>query len=190
MFSASKEPTFSLYTKDGDRKYLDAAERKQFIASLDTHEQSVRLLCLVLVYTGCRLTEALNLAPKHILATDRAVVVRSLKKRQKTIYRHIPIPDKLTDDLIALSRRRPDRLFAWQRTQALHYVKDSMKAIGINDKRSNARCLRHTFGTHGARCGVPLTVLQRWMGHTKLETTAIYTQILGAEERELAKRMW
>ena len=33
-------------------------------------------------------------------------------------------------------------------------------------------------------------VLQRWLGHSSLETTAIYPGVMGAEERLLARRMW
>jgi site-specific recombinase XerD len=32
--------------------------------------------------------------------------------------------------------------------------------------------------------------IQRWMGHARLETTAIYASVLGEEERILARRTW
>jgi len=37
--------------------------------------------------------------------------------------------------------------------------------------------------------GVPLNLIQRWMGHSRIETTAIYANAVGDEERALAKRM-
>ena len=42
--------------------------------------------------------------------------------------------------------------------------------------------LRHTFATNHTLAGDPLTLVQYWMGHSRLETTAIYTQV-GPEER-------
>jgi site-specific recombinase XerD len=50
--------------------------------------------------------------------------------------------------------------------------------------------LRHGFGLHAVRSGVPLNLVQRWLGHARMETTAIYLQAIGTEEREIAARMW
>ena len=33
-------------------------------------------------------------------------------------------------------------------------------------------------------------MIQRWLGHARLETTAIYLDVHGEEERELAMRVW
>jgi site-specific recombinase XerD len=38
--------------------------------------------------------------------------------------------------------------------------------------------------------GVPLNLLQRWLGHAQLTTTAIYANAIGPEERQIAERMW
>jgi integrase len=37
---------------------------------------------------------------------------------------------------------------------------------------------------------VPLPTLQKWLGHEDLNTTAIYAQAVGDEERQLASRLW
>lgn len=38
--------------------------------------------------------------------------------------------------------------------------------------------------------GVPLHVLQKWLGHAQLSTTAIYADAVGKEEQDIAARMW
>ena len=50
--------------------------------------------------------------------------------------------------------------------------------------------LRHGYGIHAIQCGVPLNLLQRWMGHADMSTTAIYANAIGAEEMAIAERMW
>ena len=50
----------------GRRKYLTEAERKAFLAAAGKAPRSVRTLCLVLAYTGCRITEALELTASRI----------------------------------------------------------------------------------------------------------------------------
>jgi integrase/recombinase XerD len=50
--------------------------------------------------------------------------------------------------------------------------------------------LRHGFGIAAVASAVPLTMIQKWMGHTDISTTAIYLDASGAEERLIAIRMW
>lgn len=188
--STKEKPAYSLYTPDGERKYLNGEERLEFIQCAQNQENSVRLLCLVLVMSGCRLSEALNLTQDHILTGENVILIRSLKKRGEICFRHIPVPHHTIAELALLGRIKPNRLFNWKRTRALFHVQQVMQQADITGIKATARGLRHTFGVHGIRCGIPLTLLQRWFGHAKIETTAIYTQIQGPEEREIAKRMW
>ena len=50
--------------------------------------------------------------------------------------------------------------------------------------------LRHGFGVAPIQAGIPLNLLQRWLGHAQLTTTAIYANAVGPEERNIAARMW
>lgn len=50
--------------------------------------------------------------------------------------------------------------------------------------------LRHSYGIHAIRSSVPLNLVQRWLGHASMSTTAIYLEAMGDEEREIAARMW
>jgi integrase/recombinase XerD len=52
------------------------------------------------------------------------------------------------------------------------------------------KALRHGFAVDAVLNGVPLNILQRWLGHAKIETTAIYASAIGEEERTLARRAW
>jgi integrase len=52
------------------------------------------------------------------------------------------------------------------------------------------KAFRHGFGASNIQAGIPVTLLQRWLGHARLSTTAIYTDVSGAEEFELAERYW
>jgi integrase/recombinase XerD len=33
-------------------------------------------------------------------------------------------------------------------------------------------------------------MLQKWMGHSKMEKTAIYANAMGQEQQQIAARMW
>ncbi len=49
--------------------------------------------------------------------------------------------------------------------------------------------LRHGFGV-AVSAGIPLNLVQRWLGHAPLTATAIYADAVGAEEKDIARRMW
>ena len=65
-----------------------------------------------------------------------------------------------------------------------------MGAADIRSLPATPKGLRHGFGVHAVMCGIPLNLIQKWLGHADIATTAIYTNVLGPEERAVAARMW
>jgi integrase/recombinase XerD len=65
-----------------------------------------------------------------------------------------------------------------------------MREAGIDSLPATPKGLRHGFGAHAVMSGIPLNLAQKWLGHADIATTAIYTDVLGPEERLLAARMW
>lgn len=185
----------TLHTQNGSRKYLDQAERSRFIAAASSATQPLRTLCLTLALTGCRISEALALTADSIRPDEGVIAFRSLKKRTKrVVVREVPVPKELLQDLLALSGGMPDageRLWRWGRVRAWQLVKAVMASGGIPPgPHATVKGLRHAFGLHAVRSGVPLNFVQRWLGHASMTTTAIYLQAIGPEERAIAERMW
>lgn len=185
----------SLHTPTGARKYLDAAERCRFITAAASAPLALRLLCLTLAHTGCRISEALAMTPDSLRPLEGVVAFRSLKKRSKfVVVREVPVPDAVIRDLVVLARnctRPEDRLWSWGRVRAWQLVKAMMASAGIRaGPHATIKGLRHAFGLHAVRSGVPLNFVQRWLGHASMTTTAIYLQAVGPDEREIAARMW
>jgi integrase len=50
--------------------------------------------------------------------------------------------------------------------------------------------LRHGLAVACISANIPLSTIKKWLGHARLDTTGIYLDVLGEEERELAKRLW
>ncbi len=65
-----------------------------------------------------------------------------------------------------------------------------MAAAQVHHLQACPKGLRHGFAVNAVRCGVPVTLLQKWMGHADLAVTRIYTDVSGPDEREIAARMW
>ena len=65
-----------------------------------------------------------------------------------------------------------------------------MNAAAIQGLCASPKGVRHGFGIKAVTSEVPLNMTQKWLGHARLATTAIYTDAIGPEEQEIAKRMW
>lgn len=193
---------FSLFDSQGNRLYLNGDERKSFLKAADSQKREVKALCQVLHYTGCRISEALELTPKRIDHSEQTLRFRSLKKRDKIVYRDVPVPPLLLvtlDDVFGIkdillkkrSRKKNDPLWNWTRTHAWRLVKKVMDKAEIPDgAHKTTKGLRHGYGVAAVRAGIQLNMLQKWMGHADMKTTAIYANALGEEERAIASRMW
>jgi hypothetical protein len=48
--------------------------------------------------------------------------------------------------------------------------------------------LRHGFGVAAVSAGIPLNLVQKWLGHAQLTTTAIYADAVGTEEQDIGPR--
>jgi integrase len=188
-----------LYDQQGNRKYLTKAERQSFIDAARRAAPEIETFCLTLTYTGARISEVLALVPLRIDASTNAIVIECLKKRRRGVYRAVPVPAELVlrlDEVHKLSTLRLDpeqsrrRLWKWGRTTAWGRVRAVMRTAGIVTELAMPKALRHSFGVGGAQAGIPLNVIQKWLGHSDIETTSIYTNVMGEEERALADRMW
>ncbi|MEM5585233.1 site-specific integrase [Roseibium sp. AS2] len=201
MQSAS---SMRLYDERNQRLYINAAERARFIKAAERAAPEISTFGLTLLYTGCRISEALELTAAAVQIEAGSVSIRCLKKRRKHIMREVPIPSALADLLDAVHgiRASQQRLTAeavplWRhggqpvnRSTAYRWIKDLMRDAGIRGIHASPKGLRHGYGIHAIRSGVPLNMLCKWMGHASISTTAIYTNALGPDEQEIAARMW
>lgn len=179
----------SLYSPRGQRLYLDEAERGRFLEALSDAPLAIEMLGLTLFFTGCRLSEALALTPESIRAIECTVVFQTLKRR-KTVMREVPVPKKLIKRLVRSTARQGRPLWPYHRVTAWREIKAVMKEARIEGRQATPKGLRHGFGVHAIRCGIQLNLLQKWMGHAQLSTTATYANVIGAEEWVVAARMW
>lgn len=192
-----------LFNSAGKRLYLTDSERKKFLAAADEEDSQIRTFCYVLAHTGCRISEALQLHAELVDFAAQAITFESLKKRKRGVYRAVPVPPAVLEMLamvhglkdkkkIAAAKKlkTPPALWDFGQTTAWKHVIAVMKAAGVKGPQATPKGLRHGFGVAAIQAGIPLNLLQRWLGHAQLTTTAIYANAVGPEERNIAARMW
>lgn len=196
-----KQMSGELFDSAGNRKYLTQKERGLILSEASEREGELRTLVGVLLHTGCRISEALELTADRIDLKDGVIVFESLKKRKRGVFRAVPIPPKLLDELELVHRIRETEkkrgrarkipLWPMSRATAWRRIKEIMDSAGVGQgPHASPKGLRHGFGVEAVSKGIPLNMLQKWLGHAQLSTTAIYADAVGEEEKNIAARMW
>lgn len=142
---------------------------------------------LTLTYaTGLRRGEVLNLKPEHIDADRNQILVVAGKGHKQ---RMVPISNSVLDLLRVYYRKyRPEKyLFegmesgnSYSATSFEKIVKMATGKAGIK-KSVSPHTLRHSFASHMLEKGLNLKKLQLMMGHSTMQTTAIYLHVTNTD---------
>src|SRR5664280_745969 len=149
-----------------------------------------RALLTVLYRTGIRLGEALALKRKDVdLEAGTLTVLHGKGDKRRTVGLEPGAAAVLATWLErrkALGINAHQMLFCTLKGAPIHqgYVRPLMKRLakraGI-EKRVHAHGLRHALASELANSGVPVTVIQRHLGHSSLATTATYLDHIAPE---------
>lgn len=150
--------------------FLSSIDIKHLMDALDGHW--LKPAIAMGIYAGLRLSEIRRLEWKDIDFEGKTITVENkgaeLTKSGKS--RIIPLSGGLAQFLMPY--RQPSGRFLTR--SDLNYGFWMMKKRHTLPQWWNFLVFRHTFGTEMADAGVPLTVLQKWMGHSSPNITAQY----------------
>ena len=161
------------------KKFLEAIEESDFKQNSNRN----KLIIKTIIFTGIRVSEALNLKKKDITEDGDLFIIRIRGKGNKyrivMIKRHI-IEDHLNAIAInylnnegyLLINKKGTRL-----TQAYvsRIVEQILFKAGIRKEKNGAHMLRHTFATMLYKKQKDLVLVQEALGHASLNTSRIYT---------------
>lgn len=172
-------------------KWLDKSEKYRLIRTA-IHEKDLRNKAIIftLLLAGLRASELIQLVPEDIVISERkgTITVRSGKGNKRRV---VPIPKELRE---CYSEYLPERAAAtWlidsQRGEQLTYIGLYQMVDSIGKKAGidglTPHILRHTYCHDLVSKGVPIEMVAKLAGHSKLETTMIYTQP-GEQEMQAA----
>lgn len=158
-------------------------------------------VCLSTIYAcGLRSSEGVTLQVRDIDSQQMVVHVRHGKRGKD---RYVPLPQCTLQMLREFWRTHghPRWLFpnptqdgtppaTAKRPMGVrgvrHCLKAALKESGIR-KEVCIRTLRHSYATHLLEAGLDLRVIQSYLGHSSPQTTAIYTHLTRAIEKQSAK---
>lgn len=189
-----------LVKKDGQRKFLTTKERNAFLVKTKELSPINRTFCLMLAHTGCLISEAINIREKDINLSKCTVTIQTLRKRNnpnKDIVRVVPLSDYFVTELAFAHKLNAQnmsssdaKLWNWSRGNGFLKVKKVMQAASIEGLHATPMGIRHTFGLYCVEKEIPLTFIRKWMGHSSLAITEMYSLFAKQDEREMAERIW
>ena len=74
---------------------------------------------------------------------------------------------------------------AWRWVQAAVKRAEELGAISLG-KRIGTHTLRHSYARHLLMNGIPINYLSRWLGHSSIQTTLIYLELVPDPSGSLA----
>jgi integrase len=131
-----------------------------------------------LLYTGCRIGEALSLDRKHV--TGKSITFTHSKVKNG-VTRTIPMVPKAKEawDLVC---KRTNSETPFGELMPYYTFRDHwaalVKHMGIDDDEFVPHMLRHTCATRLVIKGVPLPHVMKWLGHKSIQVTLRYTNLV------------
>ncbi len=159
------------------------------------YQRRLHLLTLVLLDTGCRITEALTL---HVSEADlENLLIRfDGKGRKQRIVPFSLVLRKALHRYITDFSIKPDSLLfstaegtSVSRITALRGVKVLCRRLGFDPPGRTLHAFRHSFAVFYLRRGGSVFHLQKVLGHSSLEMTRRYANLVTADLQAVHERI-
>lgn len=166
--------------------------RKLYRACSNTY-LGIRDRAMLAVFYGCglRRSEGLALDVQDVMLRERKIYVRQGKGNKE---RYVPMANAVRDDLEHYIKTSREKLQSFKpgRQRALFLSMQSKRLCGNAligrvhklaakaslSKEIGLHALRHSIATHLLESGLELEEVSRFLGHSSLESTQIYTHII------------
>lgn len=140
--------------------------------------QKVRDLFVFACFTGVDYSTMSSLTEDSLEYTDNGIVIKIPRVKTKEMC-EIPVLPQALEILEKYKGQDPHGLLLPKISNAKYneYLKEIGHSTGIK-KKLKTHVARHTFATTALKNGVPLEVIQKILGHSKIATTQIYARIV------------
>ena len=165
------------------KKLPTVLSKEEIIKIISSAENKKNKLIIQVLYTsGLRVSELRNLKINDVDFNRKIITVKAGKgKKDRITIISAVVLDNINKYLLEYKPIKylfeNSQLNKKLTTRTLQIViTDSAKKANIN-KNISAHTLRHSFATHQLENGVNLRYIQSMLGHSRLETTQIYTKV-------------
>lgn len=155
-------------------KYLNESEQGDLTRVLERSPGRDTTLLFLLLFTGARASEVLNIRPEDVNTHDQSVFIRGLKDSND---REIPLPSWLFIRLADESRAQKGALVFPISYNRLRQIWQLYRPI-----TKKLHSLRHTFAINLYKRTKDLRLVQVALGHRNITNTMVYAEYLYAKD--------
>jgi site-specific recombinase XerD len=164
-------------------------DMQKILAGIETVRD--RALILLLLHTGMRIGELLQVKMSDIILPERKILLFIGEKNLhgRTVY-YSHEAERALKGWLAIRDQGSEYLFYGYRGHELSYVgawiimKKAVRKAGLEHKGYSLHSLRHTFATNMLNAGLRLEVLQKLLGHQVIDITLRYAKISDVTREE------
>ena len=159
------------------------------------YQRRLHLLILFLLDTGCRISEALGLRVREIDFENMLVTLDGKGRKQRVVPFSFELRKALFRYITEFKRKLDALLFANRsetkvgRRNALRDVKLLCKRMGFDPPARTLHAFRHTFAVNYLRRGGSVFHLQKVLGHSTLEMTRRYANLMTEDLQAVHERV-
>ncbi len=137
-----------------------------------------KTLILLLLRTGMRIGELLNVKLTDIVMPERKILIYQGEKNfQGRVVYFCEDAEEALEEWLQIRNDTKKHLFYSRSRETISYVaawsvmRKCLERAGLSGKGYSLHCLRHTFATDMLNAGLRIEVLQQLMGHQSIEVT-------------------
>lgn len=159
------------------------------------HQRRLHLLALLLLDTGCRITEALTVRVSDIDLDNLLATLDGKGRKQRIVPVSFALR-KAVHRFVADFGLKPESLLLGtldggrvRRMTALRSIKWLCERLGFVPPARTLHAFRHTFAVNYLRRGGSVFHLQKVLGHSSLEMTRRYANLVTADLQAVHERV-
>lgn len=159
------------------------------------YKRRLRLLILFLLDTGCRISEALGLHVRDLDMENLLVTLDGKGRKQRVVPFSFELRKAMVRYIMEGKKTLESLLFA-NRTHTmlahrnvLRNVKGLCRQLGFNPPARTLHAFRHTFAVNYLRRGGSVFHLQKVLGHSTLEMTRRYANLVTTDLQAVHERV-
>ncbi len=172
-------PKIKIHTVPHTPRYMTEEEVEKILEK----SGRFRFVIEIALLTGLRRSDLCKLKRSDIDMKNRVIKVKIQKTGR---IRFIPISDELYEILSRIKPAKDGRIIPYSPSYLTHRFKSICKSAGVDARFHD---LRHTCATWLLNRGVPIEVVSKILGHTKISTTQIYADVLLDEMRKAVEKL-
>ncbi len=190
LIRASIQFLFNTIKKPFELEKLPMPKKKKILPKVLSKQEVLRIidniknpkhkLMIITMYSsGLRVSELLGLRREDINSSNNTILIRQGKgKKDRVTILSEKIKPALIDYFCKTDFSTPYLFEGRKGKYSIRSVQMILEKAskGIN-KKVTPHMLRHSFATHLLESGTDIRYIQKLLGHSRLETTSIYTHV-------------